>query len=88
MRSVSDRRQWSRSSVPYAVTHDAAGTHSSFGDIALGYKRKLWSSDPRGSIFSAGGEIIAPTGNSAIGTGGDSTVFELFTAIGQRLPER
>jgi mono/diheme cytochrome c family protein len=73
--------------VPYVVTHDAAGTHSSFGNIALGYKRKLWSSDARGAIFSAGGEIAVPTGNSSIGTGGESTVFELFTAFGKTLPK-
>ena len=72
--------------VPYEVTHDLSGTHSAFGDIALAYKRKLWSSLPRGSILSAGGELIVPTGNSTIGTGGDSTVFEFFTAFGQLLP--
>lgn len=55
--------------VPYQFTHDATGTHSAFGDIALGYKRKLWDSLQKGSIVSAGGEVIAPTGNSAIGTG-------------------
>jgi len=72
--------------VPFEFTHDPAGTHSSFGDIALGYKHKLWSSLPKGMIWSAGGEIIAPTGNRAIGTGGQSTVFEFFTAFGKLLP--
>ena len=76
--------------VPYDVTNSGGiapgGTHASSGDIALGYKRKLWSSPPKGSIFSAGGEIIVPTGSRSAGTGGNSTVFELFTAFGQLLP--
>ncbi len=40
----------------------------------------------RGSIFSVGGEISAPTGNTRLGTGGESTVFEGFAAFGQLLP--
>ncbi len=72
--------------VPYEVTHDTGGTHSAFGDLALGYKRKLWTSLPGGSIWSAGGELIVPTGNGSAGTGGESTVFEFFTAFGQLLP--
>lgn len=72
--------------VPFAWTHDPAGTHSAFGDIVLGYKRKLWTGARSGSIWTAGGEIIAPTGNRAVGTGGESTVFEFFNAFGQRLP--
>ncbi len=73
--------------VPFEYTHDPAGTHSAFGDIALGYKHKLWSSMPKGMIWSAGGEIIAPTGNSAVGTGGESTVFEFFTAFAKLFPK-
>ena len=33
-----------------------------------------------------GGELIAPTGNKTLGTGGESTVFEAFAAYGQLLP--
>jgi len=73
--------------VPYGVAHDSGGTHAAPGDIALGYKRKLWSSLPRGSIFSAGGEIIVPTGSRTAGTGGESTVFETFATYGQILPK-
>jgi mono/diheme cytochrome c family protein len=72
--------------VPYVIAHDAAGTHSAFGDAALGYKRKLWTNSSNRSIFSAGGEIAFPTGSVAKGTGGDSTVFELFGAFGQLFP--
>jgi len=33
-----------------------------------------------------GGELIAPTGNKTLGTGGESTVFEAFAAYGQVFP--
>jgi mono/diheme cytochrome c family protein len=72
--------------VPYNYTHDNTGTHSAVGDLALGYKRKLFSSTRHGSIFSLGGEVTAPTGNRALGTGGGSTVFEIYAAHGQMLP--
>ena len=72
--------------VPYNWTHDSSGTHSAFGDVALGYKQKLISSLKTGSIFSVGGEVIAPTGSRTAGTGGESTVFETFAAFGQLLP--
>ena len=72
--------------VPYAFTRQDGSWGSSFGDIGLGYKQKLFDSLARGAIFSVGGEVSAPTGNSNRGTGGDSTVFEGFVAFGQRLP--
>ena len=72
--------------VPYVVT-DASGTSkSAFGDVALGYKQKLFDSLKKGSILSLGGEVIFPTGNSNVGTGGQSTVFEAFATFGQILP--
>jgi mono/diheme cytochrome c family protein len=72
--------------VPYNVAHDSGVSRSGFGDIALGYKHKLFDSLKKGSILSVGGELIAPTGNAHIGTGGGSTVFETFAAYGQILP--
>jgi mono/diheme cytochrome c family protein len=72
--------------VPYNYSHDSGVTRSGFGDVALGYKRKLFDRLKSGSIFSVGGEVSVPTGNAAIGTGGESTVFETFAAYGQILP--
>jgi mono/diheme cytochrome c family protein len=72
--------------VPYEIAHDSGVTRSGFGDIALGYKRKLFDDLKKGSIFSAGGEVIAPTGNPRLGTGAGSPVFETFAAYGQILP--
>jgi mono/diheme cytochrome c family protein len=73
--------------VPYEVSHDSGVTRSGFGDIALGYKRKMFDSLKKGSIFSVGGEVIAPTGNPSIGTGSGSPIFETFAAFGQILPK-
>jgi mono/diheme cytochrome c family protein len=72
--------------VPYNFVHDTGSWASGFGDITLGYKRKLFASMKTGSIFSVGGEVTAPTGNARIGTGGESTIFETFAAYGQILP--
>ena len=40
----------------------------------------------KGAILSAGGELIVPTGNVGLGTGGESTAFEGFAAYGQLFP--
>jgi mono/diheme cytochrome c family protein len=72
--------------VPYDFTNNGSEWASAFGDLALGYKQKLLHSLKRGSIFSVGGELIVPTGNPTLGTGGESTVFEAFAAYGQILP--
>ena len=72
--------------VPYNYSQDSGVTRSGFGDLAIGYKRKLFDSLKKGSIFSVGGELSVPTGNADIGTGGESTVFETFVAYGQILP--
>jgi mono/diheme cytochrome c family protein len=72
--------------VPYDFTNNGHDWGASFGDLALGYKQKLFHSLKTGSIVSAGAELSAPTGNTTIGTGGESTVFEAFAAFGQLLP--
>jgi mono/diheme cytochrome c family protein len=72
--------------VPYNIAHDSGVSRSGFGDIALGYKRKLFDTLNKGSIFSVGGELIAPTGDPHLGTGGGSPVFETFAAYGQIFP--
>lgn len=72
--------------IPFDFTHGSGAWGSAFGDLALGYKQKLVHDVRRGAILSAGAELIAPTGNPDLGTGGESTVFETFAAFGQRLP--
>ena len=40
--------------IPYTFTHEAGDWGASFGDLALGYKQKLFHSLKKGSIFSVG----------------------------------
>ena len=72
--------------IPYEFTNNSQNWTAAFGDLALGYKQKLFHSLDTGSIVSFGGELIAPTGSPERGTGGESTVFEAFGAYGQLLP--
>ena len=59
---------------------------SNLGDIALGVKHVLYHSFERGSILSAGAEIIMPTGDEAQGFGSGTFIFEPFFSFGQVLP--
>lgn len=72
--------------IPYVFAQDSGTVRSGFGDVALGYKHKVFDSLNTGSIFSVGGEVIFPTGNADLGTGSGTTVFEPFAAYGQLLP--
>ena len=72
--------------IPYEFTNNNENWSAAFGDLALGYKQKLYDSLDSGSIVSVGGELIAPTGNPDRGTGGESTIFEAFGAYGQLFP--
>lgn len=72
--------------IPYEFTNDTENWSAAFGDLALGYKQKLFHSLDTGSIVSLGAELIAPTGSPERGTGGESTVFEAFGAYGQLFP--
>jgi hypothetical protein len=56
------------------------------GDIAMGVKRVLFHSLPRGTIVSAIGEVVLPTGDSTRGFGKGFTVVEPSVAVGQLLP--
>ena len=62
------------------------GWQGGLGDIGVAFKRVVSHSLDRGSILSAGGEVIFPTGNDARGLGAGTTVFEPFVLFGQVLP--
>jgi mono/diheme cytochrome c family protein len=72
--------------IPYSFLHDTGTWQSGLGDITVGYKHALFHSMRTGSIFSVLGEITAPTGKTAIGTGAGTTLFEISGAYGQILP--
>jgi mono/diheme cytochrome c family protein len=56
------------------------------GDIAVGAKRAFFHSSRTGTIFSAAGEIVLPTGDRDKGLGKGTTFFEPFVSFGQILP--
>jgi hypothetical protein len=73
--------------VPFSFLEQTSGQRvGGIGDIALGFKRDLFHSFNKGSIFSAAGEIILPTGDKNKGLGSGTTIFEPFVAFGQLLP--
>lgn len=72
--------------TPYSFAHGSGAWSSAFGDLSLAYKHNLFHSMRTGSILSVIGEVTAPTGNTAVGTGGQSTVFEMSAAYAQILP--
>jgi len=85
-RRFGSRNQWEVSVPIDFAGSDARGWQRGLGDIAVGYKRVLMHSGPRGSILSAGGEIIFPTGKEDRGLGSGTTVVEPFVVFGQILP--
>jgi len=73
--------------APVGFLRNAAGTWvGGFGDVALGWKRVLFHSFEKGSIFSAAGELVLPSGNRSRDLGGGVKIFEGFAAYGQGLP--
>jgi hypothetical protein len=58
------------------------------GDITVGMKRTLFSSEPKGSILSFQGGILLPTGDNTRGFGTGITQFEPFAAYDQLITNR
>lgn len=61
---------------------------SGVGDITVGMKRTLFSSNRSGSILSAQGGVLLPTGDSNRGFGTGITQFEPFVAYDQLITNR
>jgi mono/diheme cytochrome c family protein len=76
---------WRERPVPDG-TGAASDWTSNLGDIAFGMKRALIHSPKSGSIFSAGAEVVFPTGDKEAGLGKGTFVFEPFVSYGQILP--
>ena len=60
--------------------------HQGLGDLAVAFKHVLYHDHRRGTIVSAAGEVVFPTGKEDLGLGNGLTVFEPFVAVGQTLP--
>jgi hypothetical protein len=72
--------------VPIDVQKNSQGWQRGLGDVALAVKHVLFHSFSTGTIFSAAGEVVLPTGKETQGLGNGFTVFEPFVAFGQILP--
>jgi mono/diheme cytochrome c family protein len=71
--------------VPINVQQDAPGGTWSrgLGDVELAFKRTLYASFDRGSIFAAGAAATLPTGKEELGLGNGYTIYEPFAMWGQ-----
>lgn len=86
-----ERRIGSRGQIEIALPLDfrersAGGWSRGIGDIAIAFKHVVAHSVARGSIVSAGGEVVLPTGSESNGLGGGATVLEPFATVSQMLP--
>ncbi len=64
--------------VPVMFQHPEQNWYGGIGDVTIGWKRVLYSSLPKGSIFAVQGEVSAPTGNYNHGLGNGTTTFGVF----------
>jgi mono/diheme cytochrome c family protein len=87
---VYERRLGSRNQIEAVIPLDAAksegGWQSGLGDVALAFRRTVYSNVRTGSIAAAGGELVFATGNADRGLGNGYHVFEPFAMFGQALP--
>jgi mono/diheme cytochrome c family protein len=73
--------------VPVVLNRQSPGLwYGGVGDTTLGVKRVLIANLHAGSILTAFGGIIVPSGNRAHGLGTGVTTFESFAAFAQLLP--
>ena len=69
--------------VPFNFEDQNHTWYGGFGDTTFGLKREIYSSLPKGSIFSVFGGVIAPTGSTKHGFSSGTTSFETFAAYDQ-----
>lgn len=73
--------------VPVNFLHQDTGAwFGGVGDVSMGVKRVLFANLRSGSILSAQGGVILPSGNKSRGFGTGVTTFEAFTSFAQLLP--
>jgi hypothetical protein len=74
--------------VPVNYAQQNGHWTSGVGDITVGLKREIFSSERTGSILSAQGGILLPTGDSHRGFGAGITQLEPFLAYDQLITDR
>ncbi len=84
-RRIGPRTQWELV-VPLAMQSSAGSPwRRGLGDVAFAVKHVLVHSMATGSIVSAAGEVVFPTGKESEGLGSGVMKFEPFVAAGQML---
>jgi mono/diheme cytochrome c family protein len=88
---IYEKRLGSRSqyevAVPVAFEESETGQWTrGLGDVAIAMKRVFYHNLGRGTIVTAGGEAVLPTGKESLGLGKGVTIVEPFLAVGQILP--
>jgi len=85
-RRLGARTQWELV-VPLAMQSSSSGSpwRRGLGDAAFAMKHVLFHSMASGSIVSAGGEVVFPTGKEDEGLGSGVMKFEPFISAGQML---
>ena len=74
--------------VPVNYANINGAWTSGVGDITVGMKREVFSSERAGSILSLQGGILLPTGDSQRGFGAGTTQFEPFAAYDQLITNK
>ncbi|MGE0041160.1 MAG: cytochrome c [Vicinamibacterales bacterium] len=69
--------------LPFSAAQTGSGWRGGTGDLTFGVKHTLFSSLPRGTIFSLGGETRLPTGDAADGAGAGVGAAEGYLSFGQ-----
>jgi len=73
--------------MPVTVLQNSNATWSrGLGDVAVAIKRTFYASVDTGRIFTAGAEMVVPTGKDGAGFGHGYTLYEPFALFGQILP--
>ncbi len=67
--------------VPISFSNQDHVWYGGVGDVTFGYKREIYSSLKKGTIFSLFGGVLAPTGSTDHGFGSGTTTFESFAAF-------
>jgi mono/diheme cytochrome c family protein len=86
---VYERRIGSRAQyeikLPILAQQTDAGSawHNGIGDVEIALKRAFYANLERGSIFSAGGAVVIPTGNEEQGLGNGFWIYEPFAMWNQ-----
>jgi hypothetical protein len=86
-RTIFDARTQLETDIPVNYADQDHNWTEGLGDITLGVKREIFSSLRTGSILSAQGGFLLPTGDSKRGFGAGTAQFEPFAAFDQLFKE-